>query len=112
VEHLSGKDNFVTDFLSRYPIYIDQEASDNKPEPNSLQDVDHFHFLCNMDVDQIVKDFAVHTRDPIKKRRRNYKVYEMLPLDVQTSAELGDGNRTPPHNCALTSLLKRDSRQC
>jgi hypothetical protein len=47
-----------------------------------------------MDVEQIVKDSAVHARDPIKKRRRNYKVYGMLPLDVQTSAELGDGKQT------------------
>jgi hypothetical protein len=98
VVHLSGKDTFVTHFLSRYPIHIDQEATDNEPEPNSLQDVDHFHFLCNMDVDRILKDFAVHARDPIKKLRHNYKVYEMLPLGVETSAELGDGEQNTSHN--------------
>jgi hypothetical protein len=112
VVHLSGKDNFVTDFLSRYPIHIDQEASDNKPEPNSLQDVDHFHFLYNMDVDQIVKDFAVHARDPIIKRRRNCKVYEMLPLDVETSAELGDEEQNTFPQLSTKSLLRRDSRHC
>jgi hypothetical protein len=37
VVQLKGKDNFVTDFLSRYPIHIDHEASDNKPEPNSFK---------------------------------------------------------------------------
>jgi hypothetical protein len=61
-----------------------------------------------MDVDQIVTDSAVHSRDPIKKRRRNYKVYEMLPLDVQTSAELGDGEQnTSPQLSTKKSAKKR-----
>jgi hypothetical protein len=53
--HLRGKDNVVADFSSRHLIHIDQENPDSKPGLSSVQDIDHFHFLLNIDVHGVVR---------------------------------------------------------
>jgi hypothetical protein len=81
VVHIKGKSNVIADFLSRYPI--EEDNKDNgiyKPEPNSIEDVDFFGHLSNIDAEAYVTDSKIEFRDPSKKRRRNYRVYEITPI--------------------------------
>jgi hypothetical protein len=81
VVHIKGKSNVMADFLSRYPI--EEDNKDNgpyQPEPNSIEDVDFFGHLSNIDAVAYVTDSQIEFRDPSKKRRRNYRVYEITPI--------------------------------
>jgi hypothetical protein len=81
VVHIKGKSNVIADFLSRYPIEEDNKDDEPyKPEPNSIEDVDFFGHLSNIDAEAYVTDSQIEFRDPSKKRRRNYRVYEITPI--------------------------------
>jgi hypothetical protein len=74
VVHIKGKSNVLADFLSRYPIEEDGKDDDlYKPEPNSIEDIDFFGYLSNIDAEAYVADSQIEFRDPSKKRRRNYR---------------------------------------
>jgi hypothetical protein len=77
VVHIKGKTNILADFLSRYAIEDNnKDAEQCTPEPNSIEDVDFFGYLSNIDADEYVADPQIEFRDLSKKRRRDYKVFD------------------------------------
>jgi hypothetical protein len=92
VVHIKGKSNVLADFLSRYPIEEDgKEEEIYKPEPNSIEDVDFFGYLTDIDAEAYAADSQIEFRDLSKKRRRNYRVYEMTPIGEENSSVGQDG---------------------
>ena len=88
IQHIKGQSNVVADFLSRYPLYEEETATpDHIPDANSIEDIDHFSYLNAIDAEAYVADSEVKFRDPAKKRRRNYRVYEFMPLSVADSPD-------------------------
>jgi hypothetical protein len=72
---LKGKSNVLADFLSRYPIEEDGKDDElYKPEANSIEDVDFFGYLANVEAEAYVADSQIEFGDLSKKRRRNYRV--------------------------------------
>jgi hypothetical protein len=92
VVHIKGKSNVLADFLSRYPIEEDGKDDEiYKPEPNSIEDVDFFGYLSNIDAEAYVADSQIEFRDLSKKRRRNYRVYEITPIGEENSSVRQEG---------------------
>jgi hypothetical protein len=92
VVHIKGKYNVLADFLSRYPIEEDSRDEElYKPEPNSIEDVDFFGYLTEMDAETYVTDSQIEFRDLSKKRRRKYRVYEMIPIGEKNPSVRQDG---------------------
>jgi hypothetical protein len=92
VVHIKGKSNVLADFLSRYPIEEDSKDEElYKPEPNSIEDVDFFGYLTDIDAEAYVADSQIEFRDLSKKRRRNYRVYEMTPIGEENPSVRQDG---------------------
>jgi hypothetical protein len=75
VVHIKGKSNDLADFPSRYPIEEDGKDDElYKPQPISIEDVDFFGHLSNIDAEAYVADSQNEFRDLSKKKRRNYRV--------------------------------------
>jgi hypothetical protein len=92
VVHIKGKSNLLADFLSRYPIEEDGKDEEiYKSEPNSIEDVDFFGYLTDIDAEAYVADSQIEFRDLSKKRRRNYRVYEMTPIGEENPGVRQDG---------------------
>jgi hypothetical protein len=97
VVHIRGKSNFLADFLSRYPIEEDnKDAEQYTPEPNSIENVNFFGYLGNIDADEYIADSQIALRDLSKKRRQDYKVFEMTPIREENPSVSQDDqtNRT------------------
>ena len=101
---IKGRSNILSDFLSRCPIEERDSEETNSPSHDSLLDVDHYNFLTAIDVEQLAQDFHVNPRYEDKQRKRNYRVYEILPL--QTQNENSDSQSTNKRN-----KRKRKSKQ-
>jgi hypothetical protein len=87
VVHIRGCTNIVPDFLSRYPITENEETKDSEtPVSNSLLDVDHYNFLTAIDVDQVCQDSQIERRNEDKRRRRNFKIYELAPISAANTS--------------------------
>jgi hypothetical protein len=91
VVHIKGKSNVLADFLSRYLIEEDDKDELYKPEPNSIEDVDFFGYLSNIDAEAHVADSQIEFRDLSKNRRRNYRVYEITPIGEENPSVRPDG---------------------
>jgi hypothetical protein len=99
IVHIRGRDNIAADILSRYPIKeTEHETEQEQMDPDSIQNVDHFAYLNSLDVDQLIADSQMKTRDPLKKRKRNYKVYELAPIDTTNANDSTDTNQTSTRN--------------
>jgi hypothetical protein len=93
VVHIKGKSNvFPADFLSRYSIEEDSKDEEPyKPEPISIEDVDFLGYLTDIDAEAYVTDSQIEFRDLSKKKRRNYRVYEMTPIGEENPSVKQDG---------------------
>jgi RNase H-like domain found in reverse transcriptase/Reverse transcriptase (RNA-dependent DNA polymerase) len=68
IKHIKGKDNVLPDFLSRYPMVEETETEDQqKPEPNSLFDIDHYSFLNAIQVEQIAEENGIKSDENISQ---------------------------------------------
>jgi hypothetical protein len=92
VVHIIGKSNVLADFLSRHSIEEDGRNDElYKPEPNSIEDVDFFGYLTNIDAEAYVADSQIEFRDLSKKRRRNYRVNKMTLIGEENPSVRQDG---------------------
>jgi hypothetical protein len=88
VVYIRGKNNVIADFLSRYPMHDDEAADEeHKTHADPLEDIDHYNYLGALDVDAYIADSDITFRDPAKKRRRNYSVYQLVPLSDASQSE-------------------------
>jgi hypothetical protein len=55
-----------------------------------LPEVDFYDYLSAIDVEAYNADSEINFRDPTKKRRRNYKICQITPIDAQENI----GNET------------------
>jgi hypothetical protein len=93
IKHIRGSDNCLCDFLSRYPSVhsppeetADGQAPDAQQSDYPLPEVDFYDYLSAIDVEGYNADSEINFRDPAKKRRRNYKIYQIAPIDAQEDA--------------------------
>jgi hypothetical protein len=117
IQHISGASNVVADFLSRYPSIHscqEQQPVDESREANQSQDflpdLDFYDYLASLDVEAYNADSEIQFRDPSRKRRRNYKTFQFMPIDViqqsaanapqQKTVAQKRKQRTTPHNNA------------
>jgi hypothetical protein len=104
VVFIRGKNNIIADFLSRYPMYDDETADEeHKTQVDPLEDIDHYNYLGALDVEAYIADSDITFRDSAKKRRRNYSVYQLVPLSdagqsesVEASENTGDRRKNKP----------------
>jgi hypothetical protein len=88
VVYIRGKNNVIADFLSRYPMHDDDAADEEtKTHEDPLEDIDHYNYLGALDVEAYIADSDITFRDPAKKRRRNYSVYQLVPLSDAGQSE-------------------------
>jgi hypothetical protein len=102
VKHIRGSENFLCDFLSRYPSIhsppeetTDGKTTDAQQSDYILPEVDFYDYLSAIDVDAYNADSEINFRDPTKKRRRNYKICQITPIDAQEST--GDEPQQQAH---------------
>jgi hypothetical protein len=94
IKHIRGSENSVCDFLSRYPSIhspsedtTDGGETDTQQSDDIIPQVDFYDYLSAIDVEAYNEDSETSFRDPNKKRRRNYKVCHITPIDAQTSTD-------------------------
>jgi hypothetical protein len=94
IKHIRGSENSVCDFLSRYPSIhsppedtTDGGAADIQQSDDIIPQVDFYDYLSAIDVEAYNEDSETSFRDPNKKRRRNYKICHITPIDAQTSTD-------------------------
>jgi hypothetical protein len=87
IQHISGASNVAADFLSRYPSiysYQEQQPVDESQVANQSQDflpeLDFYDYLSSLDVEVYNADSEIQFCDSSKKRRRNYKTFQFMPL--------------------------------
>jgi hypothetical protein len=92
IKHIRGSENSVCDFLSRYPSIhsppedtTDGGAADIQQSDDIIPQVDFYDYLSAIDVEAYNEDSETSFRDPNKKRRRNYKICHITPIDAQAS---------------------------
>jgi hypothetical protein len=61
----------------------DGQAQDAQQSDDLLPEVDFYDYLGAIDVEGYNADSEINFRDPAKKRRRNYKIYQITPIDAQ-----------------------------
>jgi hypothetical protein len=93
IKHIRGSENSVCDFLSRYPSihsppeeWTDGQTHDAQQSDGLLPEVDFYNYLSVIDVEGYNADSEINFRDPAKKRKRNYKIYQITPIDEQEDA--------------------------
>jgi hypothetical protein len=94
IKHIRGSENSVCDFLSRYPSIhsppedtTDGGATDTQQSDDIIPQVDFYDYLSAIDVEAYNEDSEISFRDPTKKRRRNYKICQITPIDAQASTD-------------------------
>jgi hypothetical protein len=94
IKHIRGSENSVCDFLSRYPSIhsppedtTDGRATDTQQSDDIIPQVDCYDYLSAIDVEAYNEDSEISFRDPNKKRRRNYKICQITPIDAQASTD-------------------------
>jgi hypothetical protein len=93
VVYIRGKNNIIADLLSRYPMRDDEAADEeHKTHADPLEDIDHYNYLGALDVDAYMADSDITFRDCAKKRRRNYSVYQLVPLSDAVQSESVEAN--------------------
>jgi hypothetical protein len=92
IKHIRGSENSVCDFLSRYQSThsppedtTDGRATDTQQSDDIIPQVDFYDYLSAIDVEAYNEDSEINFRDPTKKRRRNYKICQITPIDAQES---------------------------
>jgi hypothetical protein len=102
VKHIRGSENFLCDFLSRYPSIhsppeemTDGKTTDAQQSDYILPEVDFYDYLSAIDVDAYNADSEINFRDPAKKRRRNYKICQITPIDARQALATSYSSR--PH---------------
>jgi hypothetical protein len=60
----------------------DSQAQDAQQSDDLLPEVDFYDYLRAIDVGGYNADSEINFRDPAKKRRRNYKIYQITPIDA------------------------------
>jgi hypothetical protein len=64
----------------------DGQAQDAQQSDDLLPEVDFYDYLSAIDVEGCNADSEINFRDPAKKRRRNYKIYQITPIDAQENS--------------------------
>jgi hypothetical protein len=92
IKHIRGSEKSVCDFLSRYPSIhsppentTDGRATDTQQSDDIIPQVDFYDYLSAIDVEAYNEDSEINFRDPTKKRRRNYKICQITPIDAHES---------------------------
>jgi hypothetical protein len=100
VVFIRGKNNIIADFLSRYPMYIDEVAErEHKTQVELSEDIDHYNYLGALDVEAYVADSDITFRDAAKRRRRSYYVYQLVPLSDAEQSESNEANENTGDRC-------------
>jgi hypothetical protein len=93
------KKSVAADTLSRFPTKENEHDTEQEPmDHDSIQNVDHFAYLNSVNVDQLVADSQMKTRDLLKKRKRNYTVYKLASIDTTNANDSTVTNRTSTRN--------------
>jgi hypothetical protein len=109
VVFIRGKNNIIADFLSRYLMYDDETADEEqKTQVDPLENIDHYNYLSALDVDAYIADSDITFRDSAKKRRRNYSVYQLVPLSDAGQSESVEANE----NTGNRRKNKPQKRKC
>jgi hypothetical protein len=59
---------------------VDESREANQSQ-DVLPDLDFYDYLSSLDVEAYNADSEIQFRDPSRKRRRNYKTFQFMPID-------------------------------
>jgi hypothetical protein len=98
IVRIRGRENIAADTLSRYPIKGTEHETEQEPmDPDSMQNVDHFAYLNSLDVDQLIADSQMKTRDHLKSANATTKSTNRRP-STQQMQNSTDTNQTSTRN--------------
>jgi RNase H-like domain found in reverse transcriptase/Integrase zinc binding domain len=108
VEYIKGAHNVPADFFSRYPMH-EQSAEDANDAMlgQYLHDIDHFNYLSSIQVEALAQDTGNQSRDPTKKRRGNYRMYELVPILPATQSSRKEETEL---NHVMTPITRQQHR--
>jgi hypothetical protein len=108
VVHIRGKNIDIAYFLSRYQMYDDEAAEkEHKIHAQPLEDIDLHNYLSALDAEAYIADCDITFRDAAKRRRRNYSVYQLVPLSDSGQSESSDANENPGDRREMKPQKKR-----